>query len=134
MKQQSGFTLIELVVVIVLLGILGAAATAKFQDLAGEARNAAVQGIAGEVSSGSAINYAKVAAGTTAGSSGTVATVGCDDATANALTLQGNVFGGAAKYSVTGGNCAGIGTTQNCTITDNADNAYTAVASLICTQ
>ena len=38
MKQQSGFTLIELIMVIVILGILAATAAPKFSDLQGEAR------------------------------------------------------------------------------------------------
>jgi MSHA pilin protein MshA len=59
MRKQAGFTLIELVVVLVLLGILGAVATAQFQDLSGEARQAALEGISAEIQSGSALNYAK---------------------------------------------------------------------------
>jgi MSHA pilin protein MshA len=42
MKQQSGFTLIELIMVIVILGILAATAMPKFSDLSGEARIAKV--------------------------------------------------------------------------------------------
>jgi MSHA pilin protein MshA len=56
-KQQSGFTLIELVLVIVILGILAAAALPRFSDLSTQARLAAVNGLAGSVRGAAAVAH-----------------------------------------------------------------------------
>nr|WP_086938847.1 type II secretion system protein [Thaumasiovibrio occultus] len=61
MKRQGGFTLIELVVVIVILGILAVTAAPRFLNLQGDARNAALEGLAGAINGASSIVYAKSA-------------------------------------------------------------------------
>lgn len=58
-KQQSGFTLIELIIVIVILGILAVTAAPKFLDIQGDARVSVVRGMEGAMQSASDIIHAK---------------------------------------------------------------------------
>lgn len=60
--KQQGFTLVELVVVIVILGILAATALPRFINVTSEARLAAVNGMAGGLRSAVALAQARYAA------------------------------------------------------------------------
>lgn len=58
-KQQSGFTLIELIMVIVVLGILAAFALPRFADFGKEARVASIEGLAGSLRSAASIAHSR---------------------------------------------------------------------------
>ena len=87
-KRLQGFTLIELVMVIVILGILAAVAIPKYISLEGTARQAATDGVAGALGSASVINYAARSSGDTVN---TAVVANCTDVS---VALQGGLPGG----------------------------------------
>lgn len=59
MRKQSGFTLIELVIVIIILGILAVTAAPKFLNLQDDARTSTLKGVEAALNSSSAMVYSK---------------------------------------------------------------------------
>ena len=63
-QVQKGFTLIELIITIVIIGVLAAVAIPKFLDLTGDAQLGVARGVGGAAASASSVNYARRAGGT----------------------------------------------------------------------
>jgi len=133
MRNQKGFTLIELVVVIVVLGIIAAIAIPRYVDITHEARLSAVQGVAGGLASASAINYAGALAkgavyGTTTGAGAPIYNT-IDAATPCGDTVFKGIMPDYAigSYTITStGALTNVGDTMTCTLTDPGDASVTA--------
>ncbi|MEZ8794113.1 type II secretion system protein [Vibrio splendidus] len=104
MKRQGGFTLIELVVVIVILGILAVTAAPRFLNLQDDARESSLQGLKGAIDSAAGIVYGKAAVdGVEASGASSVdgITTAFGYPTANGTGIGGAVVGLTTDWAVT---------------------------------
>lgn len=133
-NRQTGFTLIELIMVIVILGVLAAVAIPKFTNLSADANTAAVQSVAGSLGAAAATNYAIRSAKSTNG----VAITSCATAV---NTLQGGALptGSGGTYAISDASSASGATviaanaTATCTLTFTPTSGTAVTATFVVT-
>ena len=121
--RPQGFTMIELIVVIVILGVLAATALPKFIDMNSDAKSAALKGVVGAAASAMTINYSGCAVAAQAATSGKCVKVdNCNDL---GTIMQGGLPTGytVADGALGTGNAGSNGVEATCTITQTEGSA-----------
>lgn len=121
-QRQAGFTMIELIMVIVILGILAAIAMPRFVDLSSDARTSALSGVSGAAASAHAVNYAACVTQNNTVGAKCRKVDNCDDTTS---LLQGGLPSGytIAAAALGTGSAGSNGVEATCTVTQTSGGA-----------
>jgi MSHA pilin protein MshA len=120
--RQLGFTIVELVIVIVILGILAAVALPKFIDISSDAKAAATKGVAGGAAAAMTLNFAGCTAANQAVTDGKCVKIrNCNEV---GSIMQAGFP--TEEYAVDDIGLKVVGMEATCTVTNRSDKNLTA--------